>query len=127
MMGIEIKTTSNFGKTTKHLSHLARLSIAHKLKPWAERGVYELAKSTPIKTGATARAWHYKIEMDKDGATIKFLNDNAPNGVCVAILIQNGHATRSGTFIEGIDYIGPALEPVFDGIVDMIQKEVREG
>lgn len=126
-MGIELRASTDFGKTTKHLSHLARLSIAHKLKPWAERGVYELAKATPIDTGATARAWHYDIVMDKDGATIKFLNDNAPNGVCVAILIRNGHAQLDGRFYEGIDYINPALKPVFNGIINMIQKEVREG
>lgn len=126
-MGIEIKSSTNFGKTSKHLSHLARLSIAHKLKPWAERGVNELAKATPINTGATARAWHYKIETDKDGATIKFLNDNAPNGVCVAVLIQNGHASLDGVFTQGINYIDPALKPIFTGIVDMIQREVREG
>ena len=125
-MGIEIKTSTNFGKTTKHLSHLARLSIAHKLKPWAEKGLEELINATPVKTGATARAWHYKIETDKDGATIKYLNDNAPDGACVAILIQSGHAQLDGRFIEGVDYINPALEPVFKGIVNMIQKEVRE-
>lgn len=125
-MGIEFRTSTDFSKTSKHLSHLARLSISKKLRPWAERGVKRLADSTPRKTGATAMAWHYKIETDRNGATIKFLNNNAPDGACVAILIQNGHASLDGTFKEGIDYINPALKPVFDGIVDMIQKEVRE-
>ena len=125
-MGIEIKTSTNFSKTKKHLSHLSRLSIASKLKPYAERGVYELAKATPINTGNTARSWYYKIEADKDGMTIKFLNDYAPYGVSVAVLIQNGHATRSGSYVEGIDYINPALKPVFDDILKSIQKEVRE-
>ena len=124
-MAIELKASSNFSKTRKHIGRLSRLSIAHKLKPYAEKAVYELAKNTPIDTGATAMSWSYDLKTDRDGVTIKFTNSNAPNGVCVAVLIQNGHATRSGTWIEGIDYINPAIQPVFKEIVEMIQREVR--
>jgi hypothetical protein len=124
-MPLEFRITTHFKNTKDRLGYLSRLSIAHKLKPFAERGVYELARNTPIDTGATARAWRYEIVTDNEGATIKFINDNAPNGVCVAILIQNGHATRNGSYIEGIDYINPALDPVFDDICEFVQREVR--
>ena len=124
-MAIEFRLKGNFSKTRKHLSRLTRLSLEHKLKPYAEKGVYELAKNTPIDTGATARSWDYRIVSDKDGITIKFINNNAPYGVPVAIMIQNGHATRGGTYVQGIDYINPALRPVFEDIASMIQREVE--
>lgn len=125
-MGIELKATGNFSKTRKHLSHLARFDIARRLKPYADKAVYELAKNTPIDTGETARSWDYEIITDKDGVTINFTNSNAPNGVPVAILIQYGHATRGGTYVEGIDFINPSIKPVFDEMVEMIQREVVE-
>lgn len=125
-MGIEIKTSTNFSKTKKHLSHLSRLSIASKLKPYAERGVYELAKATPINTGNTSEAWAYKIITDRDGSTIVFTNSHISNGVNVALIIFYGHANSNGSYISGIDYINPTLKPVFEDILRNIQKEVRE-
>ncbi len=124
-MSIAFKMHGGFKKTDRYLSRLSRLSIEHKLKPYAEKGVEELSRSTPIDTGVTAASWQYKIVTDREGVSINFVNNNAPYGVPVAILIQTGHATTGGTYVQGIDYINPALRPVFEDIARMIQREVE--
>ena len=84
-----------------------------------------LREATPKDTGLTADSWYYEIEHDADGATIIWKNSNFQNGIQIALLLQYGHATRNGGWVEGIDYINPALKPVFDKMAMDAQKEVN--
>jgi len=89
-----------------------------------EFGVEALKKATPKDTGKTAESWSYKIEKKKNGIVLSWLNSNVNDGINVAAIIQYGHATASGYYIEGIDYINPALKPIVDSLVDKSWKEV---
>lgn len=101
-------------------------SLSRRLRTAFERygaeGVEALRSATPKDSGATADGWSYTIE----NWGIGFNNSNIQNGYSVAILIQYGHATKSGSYVEGIDYINPALRPIFDKIAEECWKEVRK-
>lgn len=87
-------------------------------------GVEALSKATPKNSGKTASSWFYEIQRDNSSWIITWKNSNINNGVPIAIVLQYGHATRNGGYIEGIDYINPALKPVFERIADSAWKEV---
>lgn len=95
-----------------------------KLDKYGQMGVEALQTATPVSTGKTADSWGYEIERNKNFVRITWTNSNVVDGVNVAILLQYGHATRSGTWIEGIDYIEPALRPIFNQIAEEARKEV---
>ena len=114
----------NFQKTEKFLGKLVGLHYGRKMKHYAEKGVQALKAATPKDTGATAEAWYYEIVEEPGRTSIYWCNDHAPDGVSVAILLQYGHATRNGGFVEGIDYINPALRPIFEQMAQEAWKEV---
>lgn len=96
------------------------------IKEYAETGLLALQNATPIDTGETANSWRYEIHRTKDMISIDYYNDNVTqNGTPVAILVQYGHATNHGGFVSGIDYINPALRPVFEDLADAVWKEVE--
>lgn len=95
------------------------------LDAYGREGVEALRKATPVDSGETASSWSYSIERTKEAMKLLFHNSNIQNGYNVAILIQYGHATMSGSYVEGIDYINPALEPIFQEIDAKINKEVK--
>lgn len=94
------------------------------LEKYGQLGCDELEKTTPKRTGLTSRSWVYDISYDKNGVTITWHNTNIQNGKNIALLIFNGHGTGSGHWVEGVDYINPAMKPVFDEIGESIKKEV---
>lgn len=96
------------------------------LTKYAERGVAALVSATPVETGKTANSWYYTIEKKKDSATINFNNSNIQNGVPIAIILQYGHGTGTGGWVQGRDYINPAIQPVFDEIANSAWKEVTK-
>lgn len=104
----------------KHAIHLSRLDI------YGQEGVDALASATPFDSGLTSKSWEYEITYSKDGARIQFNNTNVKNGVPIAIILQYGHATKNGGWVEGRDYINPALRPVFDRIADEAWREVTK-
>lgn len=89
-----------------------------------ELGVKALEEATPKDTGLTASSWKYSIKKTKKDIIISWYNTNIQNGVNIAAIIQYGHGTSSGIYIEGIDYINPALEPIFGKMVERCWKEV---
>lgn len=123
---VTIKQKGNFTKAERFLKRIARQDFASKLKKYGEMGVQALYELTPKRTGATARAWRYEVVRTKERVSISWINDNRPQGVPVAIVIQYGHGTRNGGWVEGIDYINPALAPVFEEILTKLWKEVVE-
>lgn len=121
---VKITNRGNFDKTFKFLKSMKDRRYLDVLKRYAQEGVDALTAATPRDTGKTAESWSYRIQETSNGATIYFTNDNAPYGVSVAFLIQYGHATRGGGYVQGIDYINPALRPIFEKMAENAWKEV---
>ena len=116
-----------FKNTEKWLKRVTETDFTAMLKRCGERGVKALAEATPKDTGTTAAGWRYEIHRTGRGkARVVFCNDNVQNGANVAILLQYGHATGTGGYVQGIDYINPALKPVFEELVRSAEFEVRK-
>ena len=96
------------------------------LNKYGRQGVAALASATPVDTGKTASSWSYKIENNNGSVSISFENSNIQDGVPIAIILQYGHGTRNGGWVEGRDYINPAIQPIFDQIVNEAWKEVTK-
>lgn len=124
---IKVKTKGDFSHTETLLRRVTRTDFANRLKEYGDKGILALYRATPYDTGETARAWRYVIERKPGKVAISWVNDNAPQGVQVAILLQYGHATKNGGWVEGIDYINPALAPIFEELRDNLWKEVTGG
>lgn len=114
----------NFEKLTKFLNNARKAGKVDILDKYGDEGVSALASATPVETGKTASSWSYKIVREKDHISIQFLNSNINDGVPIAVILQYGHATRNGGWVEGRDYINPAIQPIFDRIANDAWKEV---
>lgn len=93
---------------------------------YGKQGVAALASATPVDTGKTAASWRYEITKSNGSVTISFCNSNIQNGVPIAIILQYGHGTNNGGWVQGRDYINPAIQPIFDKIADDAWKEVTK-
>lgn len=122
---IKIKHHGDFKKTTTLLGRIRNLHYMSVLNKYGKLGVEALSAATPLDSGETADSWEYEVISTKDGYTLAFNNTHTNDGVNIALLIQYGHATRSGTFVEGRDFVNPAIKPIFDDIVEDVWKEVR--
>lgn len=89
-------------------------------------GVQRLTYATPFDTGETAMSWSYEIIEEPGGYRLQFNNSHIENGVNIAVILQTGHPTRNGGWVEGRDYINEALAPVFDEIADKVWGEIRD-
>lgn len=114
---ITIKQKGDFKNTEKFLKNKKRINI-NILDKYGKIGVEALKKNTPVSTGVTSNSWYYKIENQNGKVTLNFYNSNVKNNVNIAIIIQYGHGTKNGGWVEGIDYINPAVQPVFDKILN---------
>lgn len=121
---IGIRQTGNFQKTDRFLSGLIGVHYMRKLKKYGEKGVEALKAATPKDSGKTAESWSYEIEQQKGRTAIYWRNSHVENGVNIAIILQYGHGTRGGGFVEGIDYITPAMRPIFEEMANEVWKEV---
>lgn len=125
-MNLKIEHYGNLDNTVGWLKKLKQKRMFKNLDKFGIRGVRALEDATPRDTGKTATSWSYKIEQDDHSVKIIYENSNVVDEWCnVAVIIQYGHATRNGGWVEGIDYINPALEPVFKGIADEVWEEVQ--
>lgn len=123
---IRFRHKGDFSKTTKFLNRNKNGIDPRTLDKYGQQGVEALASVTPVDTGATANSWYYKVEQRKNSVTIAFFNSNIQNGILVAILLQYGHGTENGGWVEGRDYINPAIQPLFDEIVHNAWREVTK-
>ena len=123
---ISFRQKGDFSKLTSFLERAKETVYLGALNKYGRQGVAALASATPIDSGETAESWYYKIENNKESATITFYNSNVQNGVPIAIILQYGHGTRNGGWVEGRDYINPAIQPIFDQIVDDAWREVNK-
>ena len=123
---ISFRQKGDFSKLTSFLERAKETVYRGDLNKYGRQGVAALASATPIDSGETAESWYYEIENNKESATITFYNSNVQNGVPIAIILQYGHGTRNGGWVEGRDYINPAIQPIFDQIVDDAWREVNK-
>lgn len=121
-----LKTIGDWIATKRFLRKLTEEDYLKVLDECGRRGVEALAQATPKDSGATAAAWDYNIVRGRGTTTIEWTNDNMGNGwFPIAISLQYGHGTGTGGYVQGIDYINPAIRPVFDDIADTVWKVVQ--
>ena len=123
-MKISFTSKGDFSKTIKFLNKVKNVKINDILSKYGKIGVNALTQATPKDSGVTSRSWNYKIEVNNDNASIVWYNTNVVKGVNIAVILQYGHGTRNGGWVEGRDYINPAMKPIFDKIADQVWKEV---
>ena len=121
---ITFRQKGDFSKLTRYLEKVKETVKLGDLDKYGREGVAALASATPVDTGLTANSWYYKIENQNGRVSISFLNSNVNKGVPIAIILQYGHGTRNGGWVQGRDYINPAIQPIFDKIVESAWKEV---
>ena len=123
---ISFRHKGDFTKTTRFLKGANGGFKSSILDKYGREGVAALASATPKDTGLTANSWYYKIEQRNGSVTIAFYNSNIQNRVPIAIILQYGHGTGTGGWVEGRDYINPAIQPIFDRIVKEAWREVTK-
>lgn len=125
---ISFRHKGDFSKLTEFLENSMNNEIVDVdvLDIYGQAGVAALASATPIDSGLTASSWYYEIERGKKSISISFHNSNIQNGVPIAVILQYGHGTGTGGWVQGRDYINPAIQPIFDEIVNNAWKEVNK-
>lgn len=123
---ISFRQKGDFFKLTSFLEKSKEAVNLGVLDKYGREGVAALASATPIDSGETARAWSYTIERKKGSVAITFKNSNIQNGVPIAIILQYGHATGNGGWVQGRDYINPAIEPIFNKLAEEAWREVTK-
>lgn len=121
---IRFEHKGDFSKTTKFLEKAKNVIRVGELDRYGREGVAALSSATPVDSGKTASSWYYEIERQNGKVIIHFNNSNVVQGVPIAIILQYGHGTGTGGWVEGRDYINPAIRPVFDNIANNAWKEV---
>ena len=123
---ITFNQKGDFSKLSSYLERARESLRFGKLDQFGREGVAALAAATPKDTGETAASWYYKIDRSEGSVTISFHNSNIQNGVPIAVILQYGHGTNNGGYVQGRDYINPALRPIFDKIAEYAWKEVTK-
>ena len=121
---IKIKQSGNFNNTERFFKRAQKMDFYRNLEKYARAGVAALASATPVNTGLTATSWDYEIRKEKNKISIYWTNSNIQNGVPIAVILQYGHGARRGGYVQGRDYINPAIRPIFDEIAENAWKEV---
>lgn len=122
---IRFRQKGDFRKATRYFERLREIVHLGTLDKYGREGVAALASATPVESGKTASSWYYEITNNGQTVKISFYNSNVNKGVPIAIVIQYGHGTRNGGWVEGRDYINPAIQPIFDRIAEDIWREVN--
>ena len=123
---ITFRHKGNFNKLTVFLEKADRTARLKDLDKYGREGVAALVSATPVDTGLTASSWYYEIKRQHGVVALNFCNSNVNNGIPIAIILQYGHGTRNGGWVEGRDYINPAIQPIFDRIANDAWREVTK-
>ena len=123
---IRFRQKGDFSKLTRFLERAREGLHVGDLDKYGREGVAALSSATPVDSGLTAASWYYEITNTKGSAKITFYNSNVQNGVPIAIILQYGHGTGTGGWVEGRDYINPAVQPLFDRIAESAWREVTK-
>lgn len=121
---ITFKHKGDFSKLTRFLEGSKKAVRHDDLDKYGRKGVAALASATPIDSSETANSWYYEIERKGDQVKLNFCNSHINQGVPIAIIIQLGHGTGTGGWVEGRDYINPAIQPIFDEMAESAWREV---
>mgnify|MGYP001781726208 FL=1 len=122
---IIFRQKGDWKKTRKFLKRCSDLDLDDVLNLYGQEGADALAKATPKDTGKTAASWSYEVTKGRESIVITWKNSNIVDGVPIAVILQYGHGTRNGGYVEGVDYINPAMRPVFERIAARAWGEVR--
>lgn len=122
---VMFRQKGNLKRTSDFLKHASSLNLDAILNQYGQEGVEALRVATPKDTGTTANSWSYSIHKGTDSITITWSNSNIVDGVPVAVILQYGHGTRNGGYVQGTDYINPAMKPIFDKIAQRAWEEVK--
>lgn len=123
---ISFRQKGDFSKTMRFLGKAKDAVRIGDLNRFGRAGVAALASATPVESGKTAASWYYEVKQSKGSTSITFNNSNVQNGVPIAIILQYGHGTRNGGWVQGMDYINPALRPVFNELAENAWREVTK-
>lgn len=121
---IRLVSTGDFSNTFRFLEKMKNFKVRHILEKYASAGVSALSSATPVDSGATAASWGYEIKSSGESHTIYWTNTNSNKGVVIAVILQYGHGTGTGGYVQGRDYINPAIRPIFDKIAEEAWREV---
>lgn len=123
---ITFRHKGDFSNLTRYLEKTKNPIPNRILEMYGREGVTALASATPVDSGQTANSWDYQIVRSKGGVSIQFFNTNIQNGVPIAIILQYGHGTGTGGWVQGRDYINPAIQPIFDKLANEAWREVTK-
>ena len=123
---ISFRQKGDFSKLNRYFEKVKEAAKIGILDKYGRAGVEALASATPTKTGKTAASWSYEIKRNKGSVALEFYNSNVNKGVPIAIILQYGHGTGTGGWVEGIDYINPAIQPLFKQLAEDAWKEVTK-
>jgi hypothetical protein len=126
---ITFKHTGNFKITTDFLSNAMKNPMFDILmRKYGDIGVTALSRNTPVDTGVASNSWSYRVQKTRSGFSLTWSNDDvtAPGGVPIVILLQYGHATTGGTFVQGYDFLNPTMKPIFDQLSQNLWEEVTK-
>lgn len=121
---ITFKHRGNFKNTEKFFKKMQKREYMAIFDKYGNEGVLALSAATPVDSGETAKSWSYKIRQTKSGIKLTWTNSNVVDGIPIAIIIQYGHGTRNGGYVQGLDYINPAMRPIFEKLTNELWKEV---
>lgn len=121
---ISVKQKGDFSNLEKFINHVLRRDYLNILSEYGKKGVSALKSATPVDSGLTRDSWNYEIESGAGKTTIRWTNSNVVGGTSVAILLQYGHGTKNGGFVQGIDYINPAMRPIFQQMANEAWRRV---
>jgi len=119
-----LSSSGSFDNTFAFLKAMENANLFAGLESIAQTGVNALSSMTPVESGLTASSWGYEIENDQDSVKITWTNNNIEDGVNIAVILQYGHATGTGGYVSGYDYINPAIQPIFDQLIEDLWRKV---
>ena len=123
---ITFRQKGDLSKVTQYLEKVKGVVNKSTFDKYGRQGVAALSSATPVDSGLTASSWYYKVNHQNGLISINFYNSNINDGVNIAIILQYGHGTRNGGWVEGRDYINPAIQPIFDELAEKAWKEVTK-
>ena len=124
-MQISFESTGSFRNTERFLTRAPKANLRAILEGLGRRGTQALQAATPVRTGQAGISWYHEVTRTRDGWTLTWANSDVENGFPVALMIQYGHGTGTGGYVRGVDYINPALKPIFDEITEQAWKAVK--
>lgn len=125
-MRVKFEVSGNFSNTERFLNRIRHKDYLNSLDSFGRQGVQALRNATPVDSGKTAESWDYEIHQTKGMTEIVWTNSNVHDGVPIAVILQYGHGTGTGGYVQGRDYINPAMRPIFDEIAEKAWKVVTE-